>query len=169
MSSNQVHRLEDVNVLHACVPQLADLSFLRCPITEAKGYVPTVLAKLPGLTMLDGNPVSAVDRVPVTSGTTALSVGLVKSCALTSSGARVWPRVSTALLGDVEGGEPPEDPKWLEVDNIDLSHRLLKRLSNLSYASQLRKACFNDNEVWCVVFLFANRADETLFPADRQN
>ena len=148
-SNNSIYRLDDITVLQTCVPQLTLLSLACCPITDAKSYAQTVLAKLPALTFLDGNVVGDTERQQAQNSSTSISIPMIKAAALSSSGSRVWPRVTSASGGRAGDGsaEIPEDAKFLEVDSLDLGHRWIKRLSNLSGLVQLRKASFNDNEI----------------------
>ncbi len=151
LSSNLIHRLEDINVLQACVPNVVDLSLSCCPVADSKGYAQTVLGKLPKLSVLDGCAVGEAERAQAVVSTTQVTVSMIMSAALSVSGARVWPRV---LGGDepnsgASGGmDAVSDTKLAEVDSLDLSHRWIKRLSNLGGLRLLRKAWFNDNEVW---------------------
>ena len=143
--SNLHDRLEDITALQASVPGLQELNLRGCPVVNCKSYWQATLTKLPNLVVLDGHSIGAVERQQVVAKAGTVTAGLIRSSAFAETGARVWP----ASVDTVDADAPPggDDDKWAMVAYLDLSHRLIRRLANLTPLVNLRRANFSDNDV----------------------
>ena len=143
--SNLLDRLEDITALQASVPGLQELNLRGCPVVNCKSYWQATLTKLPNLVVLDGHSIGAVERQQVVAKAGTVTAGLIRSSAFAETGARVWP----ASVDTVDADAPPggDDDKWAMVAYLDLSHRLIRRLANLTPLVNLRRANFSDNDV----------------------
>eukprot|EP01061_Rhynchopus_euleeides_P005092 TRINITY_DN14333_c0_g2_i1.p1 TRINITY_DN14333_c0_g2~~TRINITY_DN14333_c0_g2_i1.p1 ORF type:complete len:1537 (+),score=690.35 TRINITY_DN14333_c0_g2_i1:257-4612(+) len=61
LNNNLIYRLEDVNVIKKSVPTIVDLSLQNNVICDVKSYKYIVIRRVPGLKVLDGNPVTQQD------------------------------------------------------------------------------------------------------------
>jgi hypothetical protein len=94
---------------------------------------------------LDGRSIGPTERQQAVTKSSTVTPGMIKAGSFTETGARVWP--TSQLLGDSEAPPGGDDAKWGAVSQLDLSHRYLRRLANLTQLVNLRRANLSDNDV----------------------
>ena len=158
LENNLIFRLEDVNVLRKYVPKLESLSLRNNSICENKNYQSLVLKRLETLTHFDGVPVKSFNRANLTQAAScSLTLQLIKENAYNharlvwlrpdSGEAKAKASVEAASAAALAPGGLREADFWSEVEELELDHKKIRKIENLSKLSHLKRLSLCDNEI----------------------
>ena len=83
LQSNQLSRLEDLNLLRKYVCCLTNLDLRGNPLVRAPSYTPLTLRRLPHLAVLDGKSLGGTDWEMAAASHGLLTVPMLEQCAST--------------------------------------------------------------------------------------
>jgi len=150
LNNNLIYRMEDVNVFRKHNPALTNLNLSNNAISEMKSYRLLVLHRLDTVFTLDGKKISEDERKAAAATTSTITDELLWHCshfvrrsqwsgvARTTQPQKVRPSTAEAMKND----------SWMnEIEELDMDHRRLRKVANLSRMGNLRRASFCDNEI----------------------
>ncbi|UPR04217.1 leucine-rich repeat domain-contataining protein [Chloropicon primus] len=151
LENNLIFRLEDVNVIRKYVPKLENLSLRNNAICDNKNYQSLVLKRLESLVHLDGVPVKSFMKQNLShAASCSLTLQLVKENAYNHA-RLVWLRPDTTEIKpksvDTSVSGLSETEFWSEVEELELDHKKIRKIENLSKLSNLKRLSLCDNEI----------------------
>jgi len=174
MNSNLIHRAEDLSMLRKYTGNLVTLNFANNPVCEMKSYRHYVLRRLLKLQMLDGQAVSEEEQAIAMANTSSIKTQLIKDGAFVQrrSNWSLMParfRRQTALDRDALQMKNADDESWWErVQDLELNHRHLRKLSNLDRLVNLKILSVCDNEILQIQGLdYCENLEELLMEENR--
>ncbi|GMH63034.1 hypothetical protein TL16_g03613 [Triparma laevis f. inornata] len=139
LNNNLLNRLDDIQGLSRDLPHLKVLDLRMNPLCKAKSYVPHVLNIFTLLKKHDGVTVTD-DRIAI--------IRNVKECGISLDLIKENGMGMSVGGGDRPGLNSEVDDNWFsKIEDLDVSHRNIQYISNLSNLHNLRRACFSDNEI----------------------
>lgn len=156
MNSNLLHRTEDLSMLRKYVPHLVNLNLANNPVCEMKSYRHYVLRRLLKLESLDGRQVSESEQQVAMSNTSSIKAAMIKENAFVQRRSN-WSLLPANLrrqqLADKQTLATDDDTDeswWEKVQDLELNHRHLRKLSNLERLVNLKVLSVCDNEILAI-------------------
>ena len=154
LNNNDIHKAEDLSVLRKYVPNLTELSLASNPITGVKYYRRLVLRRLKRLALFDGRAVTEHERELALDNMSTVTTEMIHAAALCFRHLSTAPKLPLALTAEagsdaaVDGTEEAEGVHWWKnVEELDISRRHLRRISNLNRLVNLRRLNISENEI----------------------
>jgi Leucine-rich repeat (LRR) protein len=153
MSSNMVHRAEDLSALRKYVGNLTTLDLSNNPVCDMKSYRHYVLRRLLKIRHLDGVPVTEEELSVALANTSSIKSQLIKDNAFVQrrSNWSLMParfRRQTAIDRDaLQLHDADDESWWTRVQDLELNHRHLRKLSNLDRLVNMKVLSVCDNEI----------------------
>ena len=156
MNSNLLHRTEDLSMLRKYVPHLVSLNLANNPVCDMKSYRHYVLRRLLKLELLDGRAVTKEEQQDALSNTSSIKAAMIRENAFVQRRSN-WSLLPAHLrrqqLLDKEtlATDDETDLSWWEkVQDLELNHRHLRKLSNLERLVNLKVLSVCDNEILAI-------------------
>lgn len=151
LNNNLIYRLEDLGTLRKHNPNLTDVNFSSNAISDIKSYRSTVLSKLDLLQVLDGKPLSDIERSSANTADTKMSSELILQCSHFVRRSQ-WSHVNKSPLNvsqtqSTDAVRVLSDDWMANVEELDMDHRRLRKIAPLNKLTKLRRASFCDNEM----------------------